>query len=277
MKLFCGSKELDISTPVVMGILNLTPDSFFDGGQFVTPDSQLHRVEQMVKEGAAIVDAGAVSTRPGAAEVSEYQELERLIPAVRVIANHFHGLILSVDTFRPAVARAAIENGAVMINDIYGGRFAEGMLETVATLKVPYIMMHMKGDPSNMQHEPTYRDVVAEVQYFFENQLVKCRAAGIGQVILDPGFGFGKTIAHNYALLSRFVEFKSLGCPILAGISRKSMITGHLAIHASGALNGTTVLNTIALMKGADILRVHDVKEAVEAVRLVGMLDREIS
>jgi dihydropteroate synthase len=272
-KLFCGTKELDISAPVVMGILNLTPDSFYDGGKFPTLDDQLHQVERMLNDGASIIDIGAVSTRPGASMVDESEELQRLIPSVEATTKHFPEAIISVDTFRPAVARAAVAVGAGMINDIFAGRFAKGMAETVASLNVPFVLMHMKGTPANMQDNPVYTDVVSEVSYFFENQLKHCRESGVRQLIIDPGFGFGKHVEHNFALLSHLSEFKSLGVPLLVGLSRKSLISKHLKINASGALNGTTVLNTIALLKGADILRVHDVKEAVEAIRLVGMLD----
>ncbi|MCX6267177.1 MAG: dihydropteroate synthase [Bacteroidetes bacterium] len=271
-KLFCGSRELDLTTPVVMGILNLTPDSFFDGGKFLSLDAQLHKVESMLKDGASIIDIGAVSTRPGAKDVDEKEELTRLIPSVRAIVENFPECILSVDTFRPVIARAAVEHGAAMINDIYGGRYEAGMFETVASMKVPFILMHMKGTPGNMQDNPSYSDVVAEVTYFFENQLIQCRDRGMRQIILDPGFGFGKTVEQNFELLAHLDEFKAMGLPLLVGLSRKSMINRFLNIHASEALNGTTVLHTIALIKGADILRVHDVKEAVEAIRLVGML-----
>ena len=271
-KLFFPTRELDLATPVVMGILNLTPDSFFDGGHFLSLGDQLHQVEKMLKDGASIIDVGAVSTRPGANEVDEEEELCRLLPSVKAIMKQFPGCILSADTFRPGVARAAVEHGASMINDIYGGRYGAGMMETVASLKVPYILMHMKGTPSSMQQDPSYSDVVAEVTYFFENQLIQCRQHGIQQVILDPGFGFGKSVEQNFSLLANLVQFKYLHSPVLVGLSRKSMISRFLNIHPSEALNGTTVLNTIALLKGADILRVHDVKEAMEAIRLVSML-----
>jgi dihydropteroate synthase len=271
-KLFCGTIELDISTPVVMGILNITPDSFYDGSKFVTLDAQLHRVEKMLADGASIIDIGAVSTRPGAMEVDEQEEIRRLIPAVRAIMETFPECILSCDTFHPVVARAAVDNGARMINDIYGGRFGKGMLETVGSLNVPYILMHMKGTPLTMQDNPVYSDVVAEISYFFEKQLDQCRANGIRQVILDPGFGFGKTLGQNFMLLEHLDELHAPGLPLLVGLSRKSLITKYLNINASEALNGTTVLNTIALLKGAKILRAHDVKEAREAIRLVKML-----
>ena len=271
-KLFFGTNELELSTPVVMGILNLAPDSFFDGGRFLSLDNQLQQVEKMLQEGASIIDLGAVSTRPGAGDVDEQEELGRLIPAVKAIKLHFPECILSVDTFRARVAKAAVEQGASMVNDIYGGRYEQGMFEMVASLKVPYILMHMKGTPATMQIKPSYADVVAEVAYFFENQLQQCREAGVRQVIIDPGFGFGKSTEQNYTLLGHLEEFRSTGAPLLVGISRKSMIYKQLCIESSEALNGTTVLNTIALMKGADILRVHDIKEAMEVIRLVKMV-----
>jgi len=271
-KLFQGKRVLDLSTPMVMGILNITPDSFYDGGKYSGIESQLHRAEQMLTEGAAIVDIGAVSTRPGAEEVTEAMEMERLLPSLKAIRKRFPGCLISIDTFRPAVARAASADGADMINDIYGGRFEHEMLETVASLNIPYILMHMKGTPPTMQQNPAYHDVVTEVIYFFEQQLARCREVGLRQVLIDPGFGFGKTMEHNFAMLSRFEEFKSIGVPVVAGLSRKSMITRALQISPDDAKNGTTVLNTIALVKGADVLRVHDVKEAVEAIRLVRML-----
>jgi dihydropteroate synthase len=265
-------RQMDLSIPLVMGILNLTPDSFFDGAKYQKIDAQLQRVEQMLHEGASVIDIGAVSTRPGAPAVSEVDEIKRLIPSLSRIRRHFTACFISVDTFRPAVARMAIDHGADMINDIYGGRYEEGMFETIASYHVPYILMHMKGTPVTMQQNPVYTDVVAEVAYFFEQQLVRCRETGMREVFIDPGFGFGKTVEHNYALLSRLDEFKSFGVPIVAGLSRKSMINQVLQTTADEARNGTTVLNTIALIKGADILRVHDVKEAVEAIRLVRLL-----
>lgn len=274
--IFCtGGRILDLTTPVVMGILNVTPDSFFDGGRYLSPDAQVNRVEKMLNDGAAIIDIGAVSTRPGSEEVHQKGELERLLPSLKAIRHHFPECIISVDTYRPYVARAMIENGADMINDIYGGRYGEEMLKTIANLNVPYIMMHMKGTPGNMQVNPVYSDVVAEVTYFFEQQLIHCRQEGIRQVIIDPGFGFGKTVEHNFSLLEHLDSFQSFCVPLLAGLSRKSMINKALGIKPSEALNGTTVLNTIAILKGANILRVHDVKEAIEAIRLVKMMKNE--
>ena len=271
-QIFCGSQKLDFTTPVVMGILNLTPDSFYDGGSCETIDDQLRKVESMLADGAAIIDIGAVSTKPGAPEVSEAEELARLVPSLEAISRNFPGTILSVDTFRPAVARASAACGASMINDIYGGRFDPDMIRTVAGLRLPYVLMHMKGTPATMQTDPSYSDVVAEVFYFFERQTELCREMGVTQVIIDPGFGFGKTVEHNFTLLAALEDFRSFQAPILVGLSRKSMINKVLRINPREALNGTTVLNTIALMKGADILRVHDVREAVEAVKLVSSL-----
>lgn len=268
-RLFCGSKSLDLSVPQVMGILNVTPDSFYDGGRFPDMVSRIRHVEMMVRDGASIVDIGAVSTRPGAPAVQEPQEVARITETLDAFCREFPGTVFSVDTFRPGVARAAVDHGAEMINDVYGGRFEKNMIETVAALNVPYVLMHMKGTPETMQVAPSYSDVVAEVTYFFEQQLDQCRAKGVRQVIIDPGFGFGKDVAHNFTLLSRLDTFRSLGVPILAGLSRKSMISRVLNTSPQQALNGTTVLNTIALLKGASILRVHDVKEASEAVRLV--------
>lgn len=268
---------LDLSSPVVMGILNLTPDSFHDGGKYLHPDAQLRRVEQMVVEGAAIIDLGAISTRPGARQVCEDTELDRLIPAIKAIRHHFPEVIISVDTYRAFVAEAAVAHGANIINDIFGGRYEPEMISTIAKLNVPYIIMHMKGTPENMQDNPVYSDVTAEVLYFFEHQIARCKEHGIRQVIIDPGFGFGKTMAHNFTLLSHLDEFTSLGHPVMVGLSRKSMITKFLQIKTEEALNGTTALNTIALTKGADILRVHDVKEAFEAIRLFEALSDEFA
>ncbi len=254
-----------------MGILNVTPDSFYDGGRFPDMGSRIRHVEKMVRDGAAIVDVGAVSTRPGAPAVEEKEEMTRITEALGRLCREFPGTVFSVDTYRPCVARAAVEKGAGMINDIYGGRFDKAMIDTVAALNVPYVLMHMKGTPETMQLAPSYSDVVAEVTYFFEQQLAQCREKGVRQVIIDPGFGFGKEVTHNFTLLSRLNSFLSLGAPILAGLSRKSMINRVLNTAPQDAMNGTTVLNTIALLKGASILRVHDVKEASEAIRLVKM------
>jgi len=270
----CNGKSLDLSAPAVVGILNLTVDSFFDGGSYITIDSQLQRTREMLAEGAEIIDLGAVSTRPGSVAVSQDEELERLIPSIRAIRKNFPSAILSVDTFRSEVARAAVAEGADMINDIYGGRYEAGMIVTVASLKVPYVIMHMKGTPGNMQDNPTYSDIIAELTYFFEKQLAEARSKGIHDIIIDPGFGFGKNVEHNYRILSDLESFKSLHVPVMVGLSRKTMIYKVLGTDAAHALNGTSVLQTIALMKGACLLRSHDVKEAVEAVKLVETLKK---
>ena len=266
----CGGKFLDVTQPVVMGILNVAPDSFYDGGVYTSVGDQLKQAEKMLKEGASIIDIGAVSTRPGAKAVDEKQELSRLLPILTVISKYFPSCILSVDTFRSAVATIAIENGAGMINDIYGGRFDEKIIETVASHTIPYVIMHMQGTPQTMQVDPHYTDVVKDITGFFTGQLALF-PSGYNQIILDPGFGFGKKIEHNFQILSRLTEIKTLGYPVMAGLSRKSMINKVLHIKPIEALNGTTVLNTIALLKGVNILRVHDVKEAIEAIKLVAM------
>ncbi len=267
-ELNCGGKKISLTTPVVMGILNITPDSFYDGGRFINLVDQLKHVEKMLAEGAVIIDIGAISTRPGAIPVDEEEEMTRLLPSLAAIRGHFSEVVVSVDTYRSYVAKAAIEHGAMMINDIYGGRFDGKMFDLVARHNIPYVMMHMQGSPDNMQINPHYKDVVSEVREFFRSRLEHL-PGDFNQVILDPGFGFGKTVENNFQLLQQFESFSSFGFPLLAGFSRKSMINRVLQIKPQEALNGTTVLNTIALLKGANILRVHDVKEAVEAIRLV--------
>ena len=268
----CGDKDINLSHKIVMAILNVTPDSFFDGGVNNTESAWLQKVEQSIRYGAGIIDIGAISTRPGAIEVSQNEELERLIPAIRSIVKNFPEIVISVDTYRSAVARAVIEEGAGMINDISGGTFDPEIFGVVADAHLPYIAMHIKGIPGNMQANPSYNDITTEVIDFLKQQTEKALLAGIEQVIWDPGFGFGKTVEHNYRLMKDLKLFKASGYPLLVGISRKSMINAILGTKPAGALNGTTVLNTFALLHGADILRVHDVKEAVEAVKLVEML-----
>jgi len=267
----CNGKLLDLSSPVVMGILNITPDSFYDGGKHPTTEKAVLQAERMIREGAAIIDIGAVSTRPDAADVDEFEELSRLKAVLPVLRKEFPETIISVDTWRSSVAKEAVACGADMINDISGGRFDKEMFETIAGLKVAYIMMHTQGTPGTMQQNPHYDDVVNDIFDFFTENLKKLRHLGVtDNIIIDPGFGFGKTVKHNYELLSKISKFKSLGFPVLVGLSRKSMINKILESKPSEALNGTSVLNTIALLNGADILRVHDVKEAVEAIKLVG-------
>ncbi len=269
-QLIWNDKKLSLSPPVIMGILNLSSDSFYDGGKNEGSHNALRQVEIMIEEGTSIIDVGGVSVRPGAQEVSEEEEWSRLKNILRELRIQFPEIILSVDTYRSAIARRAADLGANIINDISGGQFDDRMFETIAELKLAYVMMHIKGTPATMQQNPLYADVVSEILGFFKDQLGKLMDFGVtDNVMLDPGFGFGKTVKHNYELLRRFSEFASLGCPLLAGLSRKSLINKALGITPENALNGTTVLNTIALLNGANILRVHDVKAAVETIKLV--------
>ncbi len=264
----CNGDLMKFDEPLIMGILNVTPDSFYDGGKHLTEKAVLNSVDMMINDGAAIVDVGGMSTRPGAKFVDEKEEMKRVINAVKSIKKEFPQICISVDTFRAEVARAAINEGAGIINDISGGTFDDEMFKTVAGLDVPYIMMHIKGKPENMQKNPVEKNIADVVKEFFEERLGKLKELGFDKVILDPGFGFGKSLDCNYVLLKSLGEIKAYGYPVLAGISRKSMINKVLGTLPAGALNGTTVLNTIALMNGADILRVHDVKEAKQSVEL---------
>lgn len=255
-----------------MGILNITPDSFYDGGKYIAKENWISQTKKMLDEGADIIDIGAVSTRPGSKEISEKEELERLIPVIQTLKNIFPKIIISIDTYRSNVAMQMVKEGAAIINDISAGTFDKKMIETVAELNVPYIMMHIKGTPDNMQQNPFYDNVTKEIMIFFSKQIELCKKAGINDIIIDPGFGFGKTVEHNYQILKNLELFKIFELPVLVGISRKSMINKVLKIKAENALNGTTSLNTIALMKGADILRVHDVKQASETIKIVSEL-----
>ena len=264
----CRDKILDLGKPCVMGILNLSHDSFYDGGKYLKKKSFLDHVEQMVGEGAMIIDLGAVSTRPGAAEVEESLEKKRLVSVLNEVRNRLPDLILSVDTHRASDAAEAIETGADIINDISAGRFDDRMLETVADYRVPFIMMHIQSIPEKMQIDPVYQDVVGELLIYFTERISAAQNAGISQLIIDPGFGFGKTLQHNYQILKNLKEFKVFNVPILAGISRKSMINRVINTNPENALNGTTVLNTLAILNGCNILRVHDVKPAMEVIRL---------
>lgn len=268
---------LDLSTPVVMGILNVTPDSFYDGGKYTTETAVIRRIHQIVEEGAGIIDVGAYSTRLGAAFVDEQEELGRLSWAVELVRKYYPNLPVSIDTFRAGVAREIVSClGEVIVNDISGGTLDENMFDFVVETGVPYIMMHIQGTPQTMQQNPVYEDVVREVRQFLTERIAVLNAKGFDNIILDPGFGFGfgKTLVHNYELMSGMDTYQDLGYPLLVGISRKTMIYKLLGGTAQDALNGTTVLNTIALLKGANILRVHDVKEAVETVRIVQQLNR---
>lgn len=262
-------EKLDLSQPQVMGILNVTPDSFFDGGRYNLMDRAMQRTEQMLGEGAAIVDIGAVSTRPGAKNVSETEEWERLRKILPLIRKRYQEVVISVDTYSSEVAGRAVAEGADVINDISGGKLDEKMPEKIAGLKVPYIMMHIQGTPQTMQKDPKYENVVSEVGQFLENQLERLRSVGVVKnLILDPGFGFGKTVDHNFQLLHGLRQLKKSGFPVLVGLSRKSMINKVLRIKPEHALNGTTALNMLALCNGANILRVHDVQPALETVKL---------
>jgi dihydropteroate synthase len=263
-----GGKLIDLNSPKVMGIINLTPDSFFSGSRKKGIDDALLSAEKMLKDGAAFLDLGAYSSRPGADDITIQEETDRLLPVVEAIAARFPDAVLSVDTFRSKVAEAAINAGAHIINDISGGQLDEEMFATVARLQVPYILMHMKGNPKTMQQLAYYEDIFAEVYDYFADKYHQLKQLGVHDVIIDPGFGFAKKAGHSYALMSRLQDFSMLQLPVLVGISRKKMIYGLLGGTAADALNGTTALNTIALMKGAAILRVHDVKEAAEAVRI---------
>ncbi len=272
----CRGKLIDLSSPLVMGIINLTPDSFFYGSRFQSKEEVLKRAEEILEEGGSIVDLGACSTRPGADLVTIDEEIKRLMPVLELIRKKFPELIISIDTYRSEVAKKTVLEGeADIINDISGGEMDEKMHETVAAIKVPYILMHMQGTPSNMQNSPTYKDVVSDISLWLSKKVDKLKLLGIADIIIDPGFGFGKTIAHNYQLLSHLEEFALFELPLMVGLSRKSMIYSFLNTKVGDSLNGSTVLNTIALMKGANILRVHDVKEAVESIKLVTKLNQE--
>lgn len=265
----CKGKLLSFSQPLVMGILNITPNSFFDGGQHNSIQNAVTQTKKMLDDGADIIDIGGYSSQPNADFVTEEMEIDRLIPVIDILVKMFPDIIISVDTFRAAVAEKAIEHGAAIINDISGGTLDENMFDVVGKHQVPYILMHMRGTPQNMQQFVDYDDLVSDIIYYFSERLEKAYQAGIKDVIIDPGFGFSKTLAQNYELLSKLNMFQHLDVPILAGVSRKSMIYNLLSISPKEALNGTTVLNTLALTKGADILRVHDVKEAIECVKIV--------
>ncbi|WP_064965614.1 dihydropteroate synthase [Tenacibaculum ovolyticum] len=269
MTINCKGSLIDLSTPKVMGILNITPDSFFDGGKYKNEEEILVQSKKMLDEGATFIDVGAYSSRPGAKHISEEDELNRILPVVELLVRNFPEIIISVDTFRSSVAEESIKAGAALINDISGGKMDEEMFSVIAKLQVPYIMMHMQGKPQDMQLNPIYKDVVTEVISFFAEQLFKLRQLKVNDVVVDVGFGFGKTIAHNYELLQKLSLFKNLEVPILTGVSRKSMLYKLLDILPKEALNATTVANTIALLNGTSILRVHDVKEAVEAIKIV--------
>ncbi len=268
---------IDLKDPVVMGILNLSPDSFYDGGKYKNEKKIVARAAEILEQGATFIDIGAVSTRPGAPDVSTKTELDRLLPAVCAIRKHFPQARLSVDTYRSWVAVRVIEEcGPCMVNDISGGNFDVHMFETVAKLGIPYILMHIQGTPATMQEAPVYEDVIKDISAFFTEKVKRLTKLGAKDVILDPGFGFGKTLENNYELLNRLDSFKVFQLPLLVGVSRKSMIQKLLNQGAEDCLNGTSVINTLSLIGGADILRVHDVKEAVEAVKIFKKLKETV-
>lgn len=275
MTINCNGKLISLDQPKVMGILNVTPDSFFDGGKYKDESSILQQVEKMLFQGATFIDIGAYSSRPGALEVDEATELQRITPIVTLILQHFPDTILSIDTFRSNVAKACIERGAAIINDISAGVQDKNMLSTIAELKVPYIMMHMRGTPQNMQQKTGYEDILKEILFFFSERLAAAKALGITDMIIDPGFGFAKNLKQNYELLNHMEVLNVIEHPLLAGISRKSMIYKTLNTTAEHALNGTTALHMVCLQKGAKILRVHDVKEAVECIKLFEQLNAQ--
>jgi dihydropteroate synthase len=272
MTINCKGNLIDLSTPKIMGILNVTPDSFYDGGNYEDTSAIMDQVKTIAKQGATFIDVGGYSSRPDADDVSVDEELKRVIPIIKLIIKEFPDTLISIDTFRSQVAQHAIEAGACMVNDISAGHLDEDMLKTVANLKVPYIMMHMRGNPKTMKSLTNYDDLMKEILFYFSERIAKARALGIVDLIIDPGFGFAKTLEQNYELLNKFELLKTTDLPILAGLSRKSMIYKTLNVSLEDALNGTSVLNTIALQKGANILRVHDVKEAMECITLTQQL-----
>jgi len=267
--LHCKERILKIDSPIVMGIINSTPDSFYEGSRQLNTDKALHKAEQMINEGATILDIGGQSTRPDSTLIEADEELRRVLPVIECIRKKFPEIFISIDTFYAKVAKNAMHAGADIVNDISGGNMDENMLATVASLQVPFVCMHMKGTPQNMQHQANYIDVTKEVLFYFEERINACRNAGIKDIILDPGFGFSKNATHNFQLLKDFAVFKTLDKPLLLGISRKSFIYKTLGITANDALNGTTALHAIGLINGASILRVHDVKEAMQTIQLI--------
>lgn len=268
MTINCRGNLIDLTLPKVMGILNLTPDSFYDGGVYKDEKSILRQVEKMLSEGATFIDLGAYSSRPVADDISEEEEVSRMLPIVELLLQEFPEAILSIDTFRGKIAKRCLDVGATIINDISAGKLDENMFDIIAKFKAPYIIMHMKGNPKTMQKQTDYKDLISEIQYYFSERIAKARALGIHDIIIDPGFGFSKTKEQNFEILQQLNLFKTIDVPMLAGLSRKSMIYKTLGSNADSALNGTTALNMLALDRGAKILRVHDVNEAMECVKL---------
>jgi len=273
MTINCKGQLIDLSTPKVMGILNVTPNSFFDGGKYKNENEILSQVEKMITEGATFIDIGAYSSKPNAEFVSEKEEISRIVPVINLILKNFSETMLSIDTFRSEVAKVSIENGAAIINDISAGHLDDKMLDVIGKYNVPYIMMHMRGTPQTMQTLTIYDDIVKEILFCFSERIAEARSFGINDLIIDPGFGFAKKIEQNYEVFKKMELFSILELPLLVGISRKSMIYKTLNTSIEEALNGTTILNTLALTKGAKILRVHDVKEAMECVTLFNKIN----
>ena len=270
-----GGKLLDLQTPRIMGILNITPDSFYKGSRYISEGDIIRTAAKMLGDGADILDVGGYSSRPGAIDISPEEEKKRVLKAIKLISTELPGSVISIDTFRSEIALEAVnECGARIINDISGGEADKNMFEIVRKVNVPYILMHMQGTPRNMQKNPVYYDIIADILKWFGERIVRLRSLGAKDIIIDPGFGFGKTVDQNFEMLNRLGDFSVAGLPVLAGVSRKSMIWKTLETTPDESLNGTSVLNAVALMNGADILRVHDVKEAVQAVKLIEMIRR---
>lgn len=272
MQINCRGKLIDLSIPITMGILNLTPDSFYDGGKYNAEKKVLLQTEKMLEEGAAIIDIGAYSSRPGAKNISQLKEIERLIPSLRAIVKTFPEAIISIDTFRSEVANQGIKEGGSMVNDISGGNLDNQMFSTVAALQVPYVLMHMQGTPQTMSSQTDYYNLINSIFFYFTKKISDLKSLGLNDIIIDPGFGFGKSLDQNYELLQKLKLFSKFELPILTGISRKSMLYNLFEIEPSESLNATTIANTIAVLNGANILRVHDVKEGMQAIQIVTKL-----
>ncbi len=272
MHITCKGNTIDFNTPKVMGILNITPDSFYDGGKFNSKKEIISQTKKMLDDGATFIDVGAYSSRPNATHISEKEELERILPIIKLLVNEFPTILISVDTFRSNIADACIKAGACMINDISGGNLDPKMFAIIAKHQIPYILMHSKGTPQNMQDNPTYKDTISEIASYFKNKVTVLKQLNVKDIVLDVGFGFGKTIEHNYKILANLESFNNFNLPILVGMSRKSMLYKVLNSKPEKMLNATSIVNTIALQKGATILRVHDVKEAMECIKLISQL-----
>ncbi|MCC7332261.1 MAG: dihydropteroate synthase [Flavobacteriales bacterium] len=270
----CNGKLLKLDEPLVMGVLNLTPDSFFDGGKYCSEEKIIEHVLFLIKNGADIIDLGGYSSRPGAIEISYDEEKKRVLPILKLLKKLFPEIVISIDTFRSKIAEDAIKSGASIVNDISAGDLDSKMLELIADLQVPFVAMHMQGTPKTMQEKPNYQNVTIDILNYFDKKINLLNQKGVHDVIIDPGFGFGKTVENNFTLLKNLHCFGWFGLPLLVGLSRKSMITKPLQINSSEALNGTTALNSFALMKGANILRVHDVKEAKETIELYKLMQK---